>query len=372
MSTKLPWTRLFSSQWIVDVSGMSIVEKGLYMTLVLYMYEERRPIIEDAPKLARWAGCSVRVLKNTLDILLRDEKIIRLEDGRLWSLKVEEELNNCSENLDKATEKASKAAKAAKLRWDKNKDKSNYDVSAMQTQCERNANAMQNDAINNNNNIYNKKNKTNVLLKKEIDFEDLETTDLVDEPIECDVESQSEQINQPIIHEQENVPKKAKRSKGKKELGSVPEDFKPDLQYAIDKGLTHDEALLEFERFKLHWKANPCRNANNRDWQSAWCGWIINQNGTLAKKLEQEKRYANERYKLSTNNFTNSLSQSFSTLKSAITTSDTYGSECIRNREAISSFASTCQESGPECVPSNLYAWKAVDAGGGSASFARL
>ncbi|WP_273722022.1 MULTISPECIES: DUF1376 domain-containing protein [unclassified Bartonella] len=100
MSTKLPWTRLFSSQWIVDVSGMSIVEKGLYMTLVLYMYEERRPIIEDAPKLARWAGCSVRILKKTLDILLRDEKIIRLEDGRLWSLKVEEELNNFNEDLN--------------------------------------------------------------------------------------------------------------------------------------------------------------------------------------------------------------------------------------------------------------------------------
>ncbi|WP_375662698.1 MULTISPECIES: DUF1376 domain-containing protein [unclassified Bartonella] len=117
MSTKLPWTRLFSSQWIVDVSGMSIVEKGLYMTLVLYMYEERRPIIEDAPKLARWAGCSVRVLKNTLDILLRDEKIIRLEDGRLWSLRVEEELNNSNDNLNKFSERAQKAAKA---RWDKN------------------------------------------------------------------------------------------------------------------------------------------------------------------------------------------------------------------------------------------------------------
>ncbi|SPU27058.1 Uncharacterized protein conserved in bacteria [Candidatus Bartonella washoeensis] len=112
MSTKLPWTRLFSSQWIVDVSGMSVVEKGLYMTLVLYMCEERRPIIEDAPKLARWAGCSVRVLKNTLASLIRDEKIIRLEDGRLWNLRVEEELNNSNENLNKFSERAQKAAQA--------------------------------------------------------------------------------------------------------------------------------------------------------------------------------------------------------------------------------------------------------------------
>ncbi|WP_375624274.1 DUF1376 domain-containing protein, partial [Bartonella sp. TT119HLJHH] len=167
MSTKLPWTRLFSSQWIVDVSGMSIVEKGLYMTLVLYMYEERRPIIEDAPKLARWAGCSVRVLKNTLDILLRDEKIIRLEDGRLWSLRVEEELNNSNDNLNKFSERAQKAAKA---RWDKNTTYAcNYAkmlIAMLQ--------AMLDDAININNN---KKNKNIILSKREIDFENLETND---------------------------------------------------------------------------------------------------------------------------------------------------------------------------------------------------
>ncbi|WP_208438772.1 DUF1376 domain-containing protein [Bartonella grahamii] len=353
MSSKLPWTRLFSSQWIVDVSGMSIVEKGLYMTLVLYMYEERRPIIEDAPKLARWAGCSVRVLKKTLDILLRDEKIIRLEDGRLWSLKVEEELNNCSENLDKATEKASKAAKAAKLRWDKNKDKSHHDISAMQTQCERNANAMRNDAININNNINNiyKKNKTIVLSKKETEFEDLETIDLVDEPIECDdVDSQSELIetietNQPPIHEQTSVPKKAKRVKNDRGC-RLPDDFEPNLQYAIDKGLTHDEALLEFERFTIYWKANPYSKAKKRDWQMTWYQWITNPKyGLLAKKrekLEREKQYANECYKPPSNSFSSSLSESFSTLTTAIYAGDTYGSECIRNTEAISSFARAC------------------------------
>ncbi|WP_375643803.1 MULTISPECIES: DUF1376 domain-containing protein, partial [unclassified Bartonella] len=173
MSTKLPWTRLFSSQWIVDVSGMSIVEKGLYMTLVLYMYEERRPIIEDAPKLARWAGCSVRVLKNTLDILLRDEKIIRLEDGRLWSLRVEEELNNSNDNLNKFSERAQKAAKA---RWDKNTTYARNDAKNANSNATSNAYAMLDDAINNNiNNNNNKKNKNIILSKREIDFENLET-----------------------------------------------------------------------------------------------------------------------------------------------------------------------------------------------------
>ncbi|MGF7158116.1 DUF1376 domain-containing protein [Bartonella heixiaziensis] len=306
MSTKLAWVRCFPSDWVSDVSGMTSHQISTYMMLILLMYKKRQPILENASILARISGCSVKAFNKALDFLLSDEKLIRLEDGRLWSLQVEEELNNSNENLNKFSERAQKAAKA---RWDKNtKDACDIKHDA----CD-NANEIKHDAKHdacdaitnntNNTNIYNKKNKTNVLLKKEIGSESLETNEQVDEPTEVDAcESQPEQIetvveNQPPIHEQENVPKKAKRSKGKKELGSVPEDFEPDLQYAIDKGLTHDEALLEFERFKLHWKANPCRNANNRDWQSAWCGWIINQNGTLAKKkarLEQEKQYGKQ------------------------------------------------------------------------------
>ncbi len=369
----MPWIRFHLYDWISGTDGMTLEQRGVYITLLVRMYDKKAPIKTDFETLARACNCSQKKFATIVEYLIRDNKLIEI-DGGLWNARVEEELKDFADKKDHISQIRSEAGrKGAQAKSNIKQHVNNFaEANDKQNVFFAEANAKQNQAIKNQNkNIY-KKNKTNVLLKKEIDFEDLETTDLVDEPIECDVESQSEQINQPIIHEQENVPKKAKRSKGKKELGSVPEDFKPDLQYAIDKGLTHDEALLEFERFKLHWKANPCRNANNRDWQSAWCGWIINQNGTLAKKLEQEKRYANERYKLSTNNFTNSLSQSFSTLKSAITTSDPYGSECIRNREAISSFASICQESGPECVSSNLYAWKAVDARGEIASFARL
>ncbi|WP_330167525.1 DUF1376 domain-containing protein [Bartonella grahamii] len=279
MSIKLPWTRLFSSQWIVDVSGMSIVEKGLYMTLVLYMYEERRPIIEDAPKLARWAGCSVRVLKNTLDILLRDEKIIRLEDGRLWSLRVEEELNNSNENLNKFSERAQKAAQA---KWAKHHNaKTISDDQDAKHDANSNACALLNDAINNNinnNNIY-KKTKTIVLAKKEIDFEDLETIDLVDEPTEVyAVESQSEQIetletNQPPIHEQENVPKKAKRAQANRGC-RLPADFEPDCDFAIAEGLPPERVKVEIAKFRDFWKARAGKDARKTDWQATWRNWV--------------------------------------------------------------------------------------------------
>ncbi|WP_375693367.1 MULTISPECIES: DUF1376 domain-containing protein [unclassified Bartonella] len=380
MSNGMPWIRFHLYDWISGTDGMTLEQRGVYITLLVRMYDKKAPIKTDFETLSRACNCSRKKFATIIEYLMRNDKLVEI-DGGLWNTRVEEELKDFADKKDHISQIRSEAGKKGAQAKNNTKQHVNNFAEANDKQNDFFAEAKdkQNLAIKNQNknNIY-KKNKTIVLSKKETEFEDLETTDLIEEPIEVDaIESEPNQIatssdNQPPIHEQENVPKKAKRSKGKKELGSVPEDFEPDLQYAIDKGLTQDEALLEFERFKLHWKANPCRNANNRDWQSAWCGWIINQNGTLAKKLEQEKRYANERYKLSTNNFTNSLSQSFSTLKSAITTSDSYGSECSRDTEAISSFASTCQESGPKCVPSNLYAWKAVDAGGEIASFARL
>ncbi len=152
---------------------------------------------------------------------------------------------------------------------------------------------MLNDAINIDNNIYNKKTKIIVLAKKEIGSENLETNDLVEEPTEDDaLKSQSEQIetsseNPPPLHEQESIPKKAKQAKTNREC-RLPADFEPNLQYAIDQGLTHDEALLEFERFKLHWQNNPNRNAKKSDWQKAWYKWITHQEyGLLAKKREK-------------------------------------------------------------------------------------
>ncbi|WP_208439709.1 DUF1376 domain-containing protein [Bartonella grahamii] len=380
MSTKLPWTRLFADKWAIVVDYLPAVEGNIYMRLRLRMLRTGEPLFYNIKVLSHYTGYSVKKFEAALNVLLEEGYLIRLADGRLWNLDVEEELNNSNENLDKASEKASKAAKA---RWDKNKDKSNDDARAMHEQCISNAYAMLNDAINiNNNNNNNKKNKNIILSKREIDFENLETNDLVEKAIECDVESQSEQIKtienkQPIIHEQNinlsneannrwqineamiaKLPSRKVKKVGKKlseifdtmmpayfpekanffeetkkisekqEVERILEDFKPDFQYATEQGLTHDEALSEFEKFVRFSKSNPCRNANERDWQSAWDNWITHPEYGLVikkhKKLETEKLYATACYKSSTNNFANKLSES------------------LRNREVINSFANAC------------------------------
>ncbi|EJF77522.1 hypothetical protein MCQ_01509 [Candidatus Bartonella washoeensis Sb944nv] len=315
MSTKLAWVRCFPSDWVSDASGMTSHQISTYMMLTLLMYKKRQPLLENASILARISGCSVKAFNKALDFLLSDERLIRLEDGRLWSLQVEEELNNSNENLNKFSERAQKAAQArwkkhhqAKIISDDQDDKNaKHDANGMLKDAKHNAKHDACDAITNNTNntnIYNKKTNTIVLAKKEIGSESLETDDQVHEPTEVHAcESPPDQIatssgNQPPIDEQENVPKKARRVRSDRGC-RLPEDFKPNLQYAIDKGLTHDEAMLAAERFANFWLAKSGKDATKDDWQRTWYNWVTHPElGPVAQKkakLEQEKQYGKPR-----------------------------------------------------------------------------
>lgn len=301
MSTKLPWTRLNAEQWIIDVSCMKPMEKAVYLTLSLFMRKTQEPLDEDTFLLSRYVGCTEKAFNKALIGLLRTKKIVRLDDGRLWSLEVEEELNNSNKNLEKSS---IKAAKAAKARWDekennepkmhKHKNHTSNDACASESDaCAENL--MLGNAINNNINIYNKKTNTIVLAKKETEFEDLETTDLVDEPIEVDaVESQSEQIatssdNQPPIHEQTSIPKKAKRVKADRGC-RLPADFEPDYDFAIEEGLPPERVKVEIAKFRDFWNAKAGKDASKRDWQATWRNWVRR----AVENLERGKIYGKQ------------------------------------------------------------------------------
>ncbi|EJF82122.1 DUF1376 domain-containing protein [Bartonella doshiae] len=395
MSSKLPWTRLFADRWILDLACLSPIECNVYIKLRLQMLYTGEPLLNNTKVWANYTGCSVKMFMKALEVLINTGHIERLDDGCLWSLKVEEELNNSNESLDKVSKTSrskklsERAKKAAQARWDKHTNDACDDAKASENPDKNDAKAMLNDAkvikhdansmlkdakhdaydmlndayiynINNNTNInsYNKKTKTIVLAKKEIGSESLETNEQVDEPTEvAAVETTSEQIatgvdNQPPIHEQESVPKKAKRIKADRDC-QLPADFEPNLQYAIDKGLTHDEALLEFERFKLHWKDNPCRNAKKSDWQKAWYKWVTHpEYGMLAKKkarLEQEKRLGGHYGKFTQKTFTEQLAEGFNELRDHLSSGEDYGND----------------QSG---VSIDAESWEYIDETGGSAN----
>ncbi|WP_273755799.1 YdaU family protein, partial [Bartonella sp. MM73XJBT.G] len=263
MSNGMPWIRFHLYDWISGTDGMTLEQRGAYMTLLVRMYDKKAPIKEDFETLARACNCSQKKFAAIVEYLMRNNKLVETDNG-LWNARVEEELNDFADKKEHISQVRSEAGKkGAKAKNNTKQHVNNFaEANDKQNGFFAEANAKQNQAIKNQNkNIY-KKTKTIVLAKKEINSESLETNDLVDEPTEvAAVETTSEQIttssdNQPPIHEQENVPKKAKRAQANRGC-RLPADFEPNLQYAIDQGLTHDEALLETERFTNYWIANP-------------------------------------------------------------------------------------------------------------------
>ncbi|AQX20205.1 DUF1376 domain-containing protein [Bartonella sp. WD16.2] len=96
MSTKLPWTRLFADKWIYDLTYLSPIESNVYIRLQLEMLRTGEPLLNNIKFLACYTNCSVKTFVKALDTLLSVGYISRLEDGRLWSQQVEEELKEAA------------------------------------------------------------------------------------------------------------------------------------------------------------------------------------------------------------------------------------------------------------------------------------
>ncbi|MDD9332751.1 MAG: YdaU family protein [Bartonella sp.] len=359
MSNAMPWIRFHLDDWISSTDGMTLEQRGVYITLLVRMYDKKTPIREDFGTLARVCNCSQKKFAAIVEYLMRNDKLIETDDG-LWNTRVEEELRDFSDKKDHISQVRSEAGKKGAQAKNAIKQHVNNFAEANDKQNVffAEANAKQNQAIKNKNIDIYKKTNTIVLAKKEICSESLEPIDLVEEPIEVrDCESQPNQIaissdNQPPIHEQENVPQQAKRAQANRGC-RLPEDFKPNLQYAIDKGLAHDEALLEFERFTNYWLANPSKNANKRDWQRTWYSWVTNPDyGMLAKKkakLEQEKRLGVYHGKFPQKTFTEQLAEGFNELRDHLSSGEDYRND----------------QSG---IPVDAESWEFIDETGGGAS----
>ncbi|NHK29173.1 YdaU family protein [Parvularcula flava] len=131
---EMPWFRFFPSDWLAGTRGMSASETGIYITLVATMYERCEPVPEDHARLARLCGATKAAFVKTLNILIDEGKIIRVDTG-LWNERAAKEIGI-------REEKSEVGRSAAQARWggkvNKNNDSSN--ANAMRMESERNAN----------------------------------------------------------------------------------------------------------------------------------------------------------------------------------------------------------------------------------------
>ncbi|WP_375628490.1 DUF1376 domain-containing protein [Bartonella sp. TT67HLJMS] len=280
MSNAMPWIRFHLYDWISGTNGMTSEQRGVYITLLVCMYEKKEPLKTDFQTLARVCHCSQKKFAAIVEYLMRNNKLVETDNG-LWNTRVEEELNDFADKKEHISQVRSEAGKKGAQAKNNIKQHINNFAEANDKQNVffAEANAKQNQAIKNQNkNIY-KKTKTIVLAKKEIGSESLETIDLVDEPTEvAAVETTSEQIatssdNQPPIHEQENVPKKAKRAQANRGC-RLPTDFEPDYDFAIAEGLPPERVKVEIAKFRDYWNAKAGKDACKTDWQATWRNWV--------------------------------------------------------------------------------------------------
>lgn len=90
--SKLPWVRFFPSDWLTGTRGLSAAETGVYITLIMMMYDHGGPLAADDPtRLARLCGTGTTRFNAALTLLIKQGKIVRTADGELFNDRVRAE-----------------------------------------------------------------------------------------------------------------------------------------------------------------------------------------------------------------------------------------------------------------------------------------
>ncbi|ENN89967.1 DUF1376 domain-containing protein [Bartonella bovis] len=95
MSNVIPWIRFYLDDWVSGTGGMTPEQKGIYLTLLIRMYDKKSPVKEDFKTLARVCNCTEKKLATVVDYLIKNDKLIQTDEG-LWNLRVEEELKEAA------------------------------------------------------------------------------------------------------------------------------------------------------------------------------------------------------------------------------------------------------------------------------------
>lgn len=91
----------YADEWLVGTAGLSLEERGLYVTICSLIYSQGGPIREDINELSHRCKCHPRTFAAVLKKLTEAGKVCR-SDGELM-------VNRCRTELEKAANRTSKA-----------------------------------------------------------------------------------------------------------------------------------------------------------------------------------------------------------------------------------------------------------------------
>ena len=84
----LPYVQWFQDDFLGGIRGMKAMEIGIYTVLLNEMYNRGVALDQPDERLARMCGTDTRTFRKVLEMLIEDEKIIRLDCG-LWNARCE-------------------------------------------------------------------------------------------------------------------------------------------------------------------------------------------------------------------------------------------------------------------------------------------
>ncbi|WP_273757140.1 MULTISPECIES: DUF1376 domain-containing protein [unclassified Bartonella] len=94
MSNKNQQVKINVEKWLLDLVDLPPMEGNIYMRLRLKMLHTGKPLTNNLRALASLARCSIEEIDDALDLLAETGHIFLLDDKHIWSLEVEEELKN--------------------------------------------------------------------------------------------------------------------------------------------------------------------------------------------------------------------------------------------------------------------------------------
>jgi uncharacterized protein YdaU (DUF1376 family) len=208
----LPWVRFFPSDWLAGTRGLSAAETGVYITLIMMMYDRGGPLTDDAPRLARLCGSQVNHFNSALAALIEQGKLYRTDEGALFNQRVRQE-------GESGRDFASLQSARRKSGWDKKPKENNGD------------------------------------------------------PIPDDNRKPTENIpyhNQKP--EKKELPPAEGGARAKKPV-RLPADFDLPSEEAVAVGLEPSRVPEERAKFRDHWLAAPGGKGLKQDWLATWRNW---------------------------------------------------------------------------------------------------
>ncbi|RVM15105.1 DUF1376 domain-containing protein [Sinorhizobium meliloti] len=112
----LPYVQWFQDDFLGGIRGMKAQEIGIYTVLLNEMYNRGVALDQTDERLARMCGTDVRTFRKVVEMLIEDEKLVRLNCG-LWNIRCENAFTSRAEML----KKQSAAGKTSAIKRRKNK-----------------------------------------------------------------------------------------------------------------------------------------------------------------------------------------------------------------------------------------------------------